>query len=48
VQEGTGHSEEAYLVRREDGSTECVRSPMASFRPGDQVQVQDIRLAPVR
>lgn len=46
IQEGTGHSEQAYLVRREDGSTERFRSPMASFQPGDPVQVQGIRLAP--
>lgn len=46
VQEGTGHSEQAYLVRRDDGSTERVRSPMASFQPGDQVEVQGIRLVP--
>ncbi|WP_336335657.1 hypothetical protein [Pseudomonas putida] len=48
VQQGTGHSDQAYVVRHDDGSTQRYRSPTARFKPGDQVQVSGIRLAPAQ
>ncbi|MFG8978792.1 hypothetical protein [Pseudomonas paraeruginosa] len=46
VQQATGLSENAYIVRHADGSTERFRSPNAEFETGDPVQVQGIRLVP--
>ncbi len=46
VQQVTGLSENAYIVRHADGSTERFRSPNAEFETGDPVQVQGIRLVP--
>ena len=48
VQQGSGHSDAAYVVRHDDGSTQRYRSPNARFKPGDQVQVSGIRLAPAQ
>ncbi len=48
VQQGSGHSDAAYVVRHDDGSTQRYRSPNAHFKPGDQVQVSGIRLAPAQ
>ncbi|WP_069943412.1 hypothetical protein [Pseudomonas putida] len=44
VQQGSG----PYMVRHDDGSTQRYRSPNAHFKPGDQVQVSGIRLAPAQ
>ncbi|KQN61382.1 hypothetical protein ASF02_13495 [Pseudomonas sp. Leaf58] len=48
VQQGSGHSDPAYVVRHDDGSTQRYRSPNARFKPGDQVQVSGLRLAPAQ
>ncbi|MCY1465080.1 hypothetical protein D9M71_831820 [compost metagenome] len=44
VQESTGLGEPAYLVRTDDGSVQRFRSPGKRFKPGDQVEVDGIRL----
>ncbi|MDH4557353.1 hypothetical protein E8F11_19600 [Pseudomonas sp. BN417] len=44
VQESTGLSEPAYLVKTEDGSVQRFRSPGKYFKPGDQVEVRGIRI----
>lgn len=44
IQSGTGLSETAYAVRREDGETALVRSPNQQFSIGDQVDQSGRRL----
>ncbi|MFZ6050325.1 hypothetical protein ACFW0H_29915 [Pseudomonas sp. CR3202] len=44
VQESTGLSEPAYLVKTDDGSVQRFRAPGQHFNPGDQVVVHGIRI----
>ena len=44
VQDATGHSGTAYVVRHEDGREQWVRSPNARFDVGQQVDMHGIRL----
>ncbi|MGG2397780.1 hypothetical protein ACJRW5_12660 [Pseudomonas sp. SH1-B] len=44
VQDATGNSGTAYVVRHEDGREQWVRSPNARFEVGQQVQMNGIRL----
>lgn len=44
VQQASGASQEAYVVRGADGSEQTVRSPNAHFEVGQQVEHDGIRL----
>lgn len=47
TQEATGLHGDAYVVQREDGSTQTVRSPNVKVAVGDQVRVVGRRPVPV-
>lgn len=47
TQEATGLHGDAYVVQREDGSTQTVRSPKVKVAVGDQVRIVGRRPIPV-
>ncbi len=47
VQEKTGISGNAYLIRLDDGSEQIFRSPNFVFKLGDKVKIEGIRAVPV-
>ncbi len=48
VQEETGASGNAYLIRLDDGSEQVFRSPNFVFKPGDKVEIEGIRAVPLK